>query len=127
MINDGAQVINSGDDILKEYSLRPMSRSVSALNPHAFAKKLKFNDADNPDKLKAPCAEKDKIAKNNPMIENLNEDERKIYKAIADGSTQINDMVERVEMPSHKVLGALTTLELLGLIKPLPGKHYEII
>ncbi len=120
LINDGAQVINSSDEILKEYSMRPISEIAPALKPHASAEKLKFNDADNSDKSEAS-------AKNNPMIENLNEYERKIYEAIADGNTQVNDMVERTGIPSHKVLGAITTLELLGIVKSLPRKHYEII
>ena len=130
LINDGAQVIRSGDDILKEYSSRSLAGNESDFLCSAVSKKSYEFKKDNSDQnvCKEDTFQKKKeVAKIDFRIKDLNEDERKIYEAVSEGIIQSDGIVEKTGIPSYKVLGALTTLELWGLIKSLPGKYYEII
>ena len=130
LINDGAQAVESGDEILKEYSSRPIISSDAMFSPRVTSKKrYEFNldYGNNRVSSNHPESKKIEAVKLDPRAENLSEYERKVYEVISKGRVQVNDIVEKTGIPSYKILGALTTLELLGIIKSLPGKYYEII
>lgn len=130
LINDGAQVINSGDEILKEYSARRIIESKTEPSPIKASKKsyeFHSESINRENSKKYISVKKAETVKIDPRVEILGEQERKIYDIVAKGKTQIDSITEKTGLPSHKILGSLTNLELLGLIKSLPGKHYEII
>lgn len=57
---------------------------------------------------------------------NLSDDERLILEALRNGRTHIDLIIERVKRPSSEVAGILTSLELNGIVKQLPGKYFEL-
>ena len=53
-------------------------------------------------------------------------DAKRIYELLTkNGKMQFDDIIREVKLPTGKVLGALTELELLGMIHALPGRVYE--
>ena len=165
LINDGAQVITSGADVLKEYSARTLVRNGPAFSSRAVSgesyelkhelsaksvsknyalpkkeEKFKIGPAvsERSSELKRELSAKS-VPKNyappkkevkiriDPRAENLNEDERKVYEAVSEGIIKSDEIIAKTGVPEYKIFGVLTTLELLGLIKSLPGKYYEIL
>ncbi|MEP6809685.1 MAG: DNA-processing protein DprA [Chthoniobacterales bacterium] len=54
----------------------------------------------------------------------LTEDERKVYDAIHDSETSIDDIAAGAVLPSGSVSSVLLRLELKRLVKQLPGKYF---
>lgn len=58
----------------------------------------------------------------------LNDAQQNIYKLVAaHPSIALDDLALLSELPSHKILGILLELELLGLLKSLSGKKYVAV
>jgi DNA processing protein len=54
----------------------------------------------------------------------LNDDERRVYEAIRETETSIDDIATKAELPSGTVSSTLLRLELKKLVKQLPGKYF---
>ena len=54
----------------------------------------------------------------------LSEDERRVYEAIRETETSIDDISAKAELPSGTVSSTLLRLELKKLVKQLPGKYF---
>lgn len=54
----------------------------------------------------------------------LNGDEEKVFSAIGNDETHVNDITAKCGLPSSAVNATLMKLEIKRLIKPLPGKYY---
>src|SRR5947208_6449580 len=54
----------------------------------------------------------------------LSEDERRVYEAIRETETSIDDIATKAELPSGTVSSTLLRLELKKLVKQLPGKYF---
>src|SRR4051812_39959686 len=54
----------------------------------------------------------------------LSEDERRVYDAIRETETSIDDIATKSELPSGTVSSTLLRLELKKLVKQLPGKYF---
>jgi DNA processing protein len=54
----------------------------------------------------------------------LSEDERRVYDAIRETETSIDDISTKAELPSGTVSSTLLRLELKRLVKQLPGKYF---
>ena len=54
----------------------------------------------------------------------LTEDERRVYEAIRETETSIDDIATEAELPSGTVSSTLLRLELKKLVKQLPGKYF---
>ena len=58
----------------------------------------------------------------------LNSEEKAIYNYLKDNDKQVLDMIALAcQMPIFKVAGILLTMELKGVIRPLPGKRFEVV
>ncbi len=58
----------------------------------------------------------------------LDDQERKIYRLLeAHGKEQLDLIALKCEMPTFKTAGILLNMELKGVIRPLPGKLFELI
>lgn len=130
LINDGAQVITSGEDILHEYSSNRIISDDYALKTPAASKRCyelkNANENYNSAKNDIPKT-KEKSGEVKLGTESLTEEERKVYEVVAEGKVQVNSVVEKSNLPARRVLSVLTTLELFGLVKSYPGKYYEVI
>jgi DNA processing protein len=57
----------------------------------------------------------------------LEPDESLIYDLLRkEGKLQIDSIAEKTQMPIFKLNGLLLNMELKGILKPLPGKFFEI-
>ena len=54
----------------------------------------------------------------------LNDDERRVYEAIRETETSIDDIATKSDLPSGTVSSTLLRLELKKLVKQLPGKYF---
>jgi len=54
----------------------------------------------------------------------LSDDERRVYEAIRETETSIDDIAAKAELPSGIVSSTLLRLELKKLVKQLPGKYF---
>jgi DNA processing protein len=54
----------------------------------------------------------------------LSEEERRVYDAIRETETSIDDIATKAELPSGTVSSTLLRLELKRLVKQLPGKYF---
>jgi len=58
----------------------------------------------------------------------LDDDEKCIWRFLTDhGKEQLDLIALHCKMPTHKIAGILLTMELKGVIRPLPGKLFEVI
>lgn len=58
----------------------------------------------------------------------LDEDEKVVYNYLKDKEKQVLDSIARnCNMPTYKLAGLLLNMELKGIVRPLPGKLFEVI
>ena len=58
----------------------------------------------------------------------LDDDEKVIYNHLKENSKQLLDSIAlQCNMPTFKIAGLLLNMELKGVIRPLPGKLFEVI
>ena len=58
----------------------------------------------------------------------LNENEQLIYDFLVDEGKQLLDSISLTcQLPIHVTTTILFNLEMKGVVKPLPGKHFEAI
>lgn len=58
----------------------------------------------------------------------LNETEQKVYDLLSERKKELLDLISLdTQIPLHQLGMILLTLELKGIIRPLPGKYYELI
>lgn len=60
------------------------------------------------------------------LLASLTPGERALFRAITGGAEGIDSMVEAVEMPIGQVMPALTSLQIKGLVRQLPGGRFNV-
>ena len=60
------------------------------------------------------------------LLPELTNQEEKVVAIIRQGNTLVDDIMAKADMNFGGVLAALTTLEIKGVIKRLPGKRVEM-
>lgn len=104
LIKDGAKLVQSVDDILEELSLD----NIEVLPGNGDGKR----SADIKRMTKAY------------MAKTLTADERKIYGALSDEPSHIDDIVEASGLGMGEAMRALLSLQLKKMISEVPGKNY---
>lgn len=57
----------------------------------------------------------------------LNAEEKKVYNFLTENTREQLDFIAlNCDLPTHKVAGLLLSMELKGVIRPLPGKYFEL-
>ena len=92
LIRDGAKLVESVEDVLEE------------LGP-----------------LATPCQTTEGTLVTHPVEVTLNEQERLVLDAVFQEPTEVDAIVERTELPTHRVLATLSVLEMRHLIRRLSG------
>lgn len=86
------------------------------------------NPMDIPYILNWELGEKKKQSIQKQLFVELNEQEKVIYNYLKTNEKQSLDMIAiECQMPIFKVAGILLNMELKGVIRPLPGKLFEVI
>lgn len=128
LIADGAAALVSGAwDILREYE---------AQYPH----KLHCETVELPRTLgyqarvvgqaKAEAAGEE--AKKLPVLDltspdhGLSDDQIDVLRSLKDGAMQVDDVIERTQLPTRRVLSALTVLEIDGYVEQGSGKYFAL-
>ena len=61
-------------------------------------------------------------------FEDLNEDEIRVFNYLKTHSKQVMDVIAlECQIPSYRLAGILLNMELKALVRPLPGKQFELI
>lgn len=50
--------------------------------------------------------------------------QKRIYDALADGERSFDQLASQMGLDASKLMASLTMLQILGAVKPLPGKSY---
>lgn len=56
----------------------------------------------------------------------LNETEMLLVGALTDGALALDDLLERTGLASAEAMPSLTMLQIMGIVRPLPGKRYAL-
>lgn len=132
LIRDGAKIVTSAEDILREYSeyhgftcnnKNNKNAEVLDYNQIDFGqtqqKKLKINEQN--------CDQKNLIKKLDKKInlETLSEIEKVVYNLLSATKLHVDEICEKTNLRSHVVLQAVTKLEINGLIVSHSGRVYS--
>ena len=120
LIQQGAKLIDSVDDILEEI-LPQLERT--AREPVSPDRKATQTGSEQPYPQKNGVPERAVLEKN---VETLLPTDRKILKAIADGKTHADDIIQETGIPPAEAMGALMRLELQGRVLQHPGKLFTL-
>ena len=105
------------------------SQSVGCNNLIKFQKAhLLSNPLDVPYMLNWELESNKKLAVQKQLFVKLEHDEKIIYNFLKDNNKELLDVIAlRCEMPTYKTAGILLNMELKGVVRPLPGKLFEVI
>ncbi len=145
LLRDGAIMVSSGWDVVSEYRHLYPGKIAKNTNPsHLTVYPEEVVQAAREERPKTKVAQKSKLPgkketvpeeqnnrKNDPlpgsqgtaMPEGLNETEQTIVAQLLQGERLVDDVIAETGLPAGKVLGALTLLEVRGVVKTLPGKR----
>ena len=127
LLRSGAIAVSSGRDVMEEYDLLYPEK----LLPKKGLDKLKKAEKQEP-KPEAPEILKKKTIDNgnpppysgqNDILQGLSADEQTVMTAIGTGIESVDDVIAKTGLPSGKVLGILTMLEIRKKIVRHPGKR----
>lgn len=127
LLRSGAIAVSSGRDVMEEYDLLYPEK----LLPKKGLDKPKKAEKQEP-KPEAPEILKKKTIDNgnpppysgqNDILQGLSADEQTVMTAIGTGIESVDDVIAKTGLPSGKVLGLLTMLEIRKKIVRHPGKR----
>lgn len=127
LLRSGAIAVSSGRDVMEEYDLLYPEK----LLPKRGLDKPKKAEKQEP-KPEAPEILKEKTIDNgnpppysgqNDILQGLSADEQTVMTAIGTGIESVDDVIAKTGLPSGKVLGILTMLEIRKKIVRHPGKR----
>ena len=127
LLRSGAIAVSSGRDVMEEYDLLYPKK----LLPKQASAKPKEKEK-LPPVQEAPAILKKKTIDNgdsppysgqNDILQGLSADEQTVMTAIGAGIESVDDVIARTGLPSGKVLGILTMLEIRKKIVRHPGKR----
>lgn len=79
-------------------------------------------------KLDAPTGSLDEKPVQKQLFVELDPDEKVIYNFLKDNGKELLDMIAlKCDMPTFRVASILLNMELKGVVRPLPGKQFEVI
>ncbi len=127
LINNGAKLVNTVDDLLNELPRYAVSQIQSA------ASASPMSNVETQPSPEAPVVEKRTAAQPSIEVEqpsqvtpppDLTPDEKTVFDAIEDPSSHIDTIVRATQLPIGQVSSVLLMLELKGIVQQLPGKQF---
>ena len=130
LINNGAKLINTVDDLLNElppYVLNQIqSESLTASVPDMETESAQEPPVEKPDtksEVVQPPPEVLQPVESTPPPD-LTSDEKTVFDAIEVPSSHIDTIVRTTQLPIGQVSSVLLMLELKGIVQQLPGKQF---
>lgn len=139
LIKNGAALVESGWDVMQEYAalfpgrILPSQEAIGALPEEAPAPVPAEETGEKPaesgekgDKLNVDKGRSRDYIDLHKIMENLTEDEKALVLALREKDLSADDLIDACQLPAHRVLAALTLLEVKGYVKRLPGKRFSL-
>lgn len=137
LLREGAVPVASGWDVVCEYErlypgkLRADMSSVPVGAPRTEAPAPVKTAQKTVAQMPPPKKDIDKAPPRpyidlNEMLPKLSEDERALVEALRNGPRQADDVIAGTGMTTGKFLATMTTLEIRGIVKRLPGKIVQL-
>ena len=130
LINDGAKLINTVDDLLNELPPYVLNQIQSQASPSPVpdieTAPVQASDVEKSDAeflSSQPSSDLQQSA-SAPPPPDLTPDEKAIFHAIEEPSSHIDTIVRVTQLPISQVSGTLLMLELKGVVQQLPGKQF---
>ena len=130
LINSGAKLINTVDDLLNElpsYALnRIQSDAPASQMPGAETESSQEQPTENSDPKSAAAQSPAKVQQSIQIAPppGLTPDEKTVFDAIEVPSSHIDTIVRTTQLPIRQVSSVLLMLELKGIVQQLPGKQF---
>jgi DNA processing protein len=130
LINNGAKLINTVDDLLNELPPYVLSQIQSEASPSLVpdmeaepTQEASFQKGDTEVVPSQPTPEAQKSVPPTPPLD-LTPDEKTVFDAIEVPSSHIDTIVRTTKLPISQVSSVLLMLELKGVVQQLPGKQF---
>ena len=128
LINDGAKLINTVDDLLNELpphvlnQIQPQSSTASVPDREVTPTQVPPVEKNDPKSVSPQLSAEAPVS--TPPPPDLTPDEKAIFDAIEAPSSHIDTLVRTTQLPISKVSSVLLMLELKGIVQQLPGKQF---
>ena len=125
LLKDGASPFISSDDIIAHYE--------NIYKDPLFVPKKEETTAPKREKIKKAASEKKKIPpakkdiKFKTIPDSLPKEQKDVLLLLREGPLQIDELVSKLALPSHRLLSILTELELFSYVQALPGGIYKAL
>lgn len=130
LINDGAKLINTVDDLINELPPHILSQMPSQTSPSPVpdtqTEPTQVLPAEKSDAKRGPPQPSPEAQQSLPTAPppDLTPDEKTIFDAIEVPSSHIDTIVRTTQLPIGQVSSVLLMLELKGVVQQLPGKQF---
>ena len=128
LVADGAAaLITDSWDVLREYEAmyphKILGERVELPRTLGYQAREEQARAKKEEAAETPALPKLDLAKNDA---GLTDDQITILRALKGGAMQVDDIIEQTDLPTRRVLSALTMLELEGFVEQGGGKHFSL-
>ena len=130
LLRDGAGVVTDAWDILDHYvgQYPHKIRGVRVAEPRRFGGQ---DRPERPEKAAVGPREEETQAPGLPVLDlsgdhGLTDDQIAIVRALAGGAMQVDDLIEATQIPTRRVLSALTILEIDQIVAQESGKRFSL-
>jgi len=123
LLKEGAKPITNGWDIMSEFSAVYPQK---IRNVRCRVKPEEKPETPHEDKKVIDKPQKQDYIDLKKQLEGLTETQLRIVDAIEVPSTHVDEIIEKTELPSSKVLSDLTLLQLKGYVKQEQGKRFTL-
>lgn len=131
LLRDGAGVVTDAWDVLSGYAGKfpHKIRSLRMEEPR------RFGGASAPAEKPKPAGKKEPDAPQEPELpvldlsgdHGLTDDQLKIVRALRGRTVQVDDLIEETQIPTRRILSALTVLELDRIVTQESGKRFSLM
>ena len=128
LVADGAAaLITDSWDVLREYEAmyphKILGERVELPRTLGYQAREEQSHAKKEEAAETPALPRLDLAKNDA---GLTDDQMTILRALKGGAMQVDDIIEQTDLPTRRVLSALTMLELEGFVEQGGGKHFSL-
>lgn len=123
LIEDGACAVETAEDILREYAAR-IENFPQTLAPE-MEKNSSFSEKTRPEMQKNGPKNGISLKTGENYLDELSSDAVTLWQVLCAQPRHINELTAASALPAHRVLAALTELELTGLCESLAGGFYR--
>lgn len=129
LIADGAGLVSESWDILREYeALYPHKILAERVElPHTLGYRARSEQESAKEAAAEKAAESALPVLDLSADNGLTDDQLRLLRELKAGEKQVDDLIELTQIPTRRVLSALTMLELDGYVAQSGGKRFSIL